>query len=250
MTISLSNISPENKKVISIKKVSEIFEEKPKEEIVQDDEVSLHLKVDQLKNEIDELQQQKEKVLQDLQEAIAKEKETWEEEKEIEREEAQEIGYKVGYDAGYEQVFKQYDSLLEEANNIVHLAKSDYDKTVSKHENAIINLAISIAEKIMITSIEEEPEYFKHMVESAILDLKDSSNVKIYVHPNKYELIMEQKEELEQMVRNDDVISVYLDSNMHENACVIKHPYGQIDASIDTQLQQIKDALEEKIMER
>lgn len=61
---------------------------------------------------------------------------------------------------------------------------------------------------------------------------------------------MNQKEELEQIVRNDDVISIYTDRNLQEHSCIVKHPYGQIDVSIDTQLQQLKIALEEKVMER
>lgn len=251
VTILLSNPSSENKKVISIKKITDIFnQEAERDQFVETDEMTLQLKVDQLRHEIKTLQIEKEKVLQDLQNAIEEEKQLWEEQKEQEREEAQEVGYKVGYDAGYEEVFKKYESLLTEANDIVQLAKQEFDKTVSKHEQAIINLAIAVAEKITAHSIETEPELFKQIVEDAILDLIDSSNVEIFVHPSHYDLILSQKEELEQIVRNDDVISVYTDKSLLEHSCIIKHPYGQIDVSIDTQLQQLKIALEEKVMER
>jgi len=247
----LSNSTSKNKKVISIKKLAEIFEQKSEtESYVHENETTLQLKVDQLKNDIENLQLQKERVLQDLQAAIQEEKQVWEQEKESEKKAAQEVGYKVGYDAGYEEVLKQHNMLLAEANEIVKLAKQDYDKTISKHESAIVNLAIAAAEKITTTSIEEYPEYFSKVVEEAILDLKDSSNVEIIVNPSKYELIMSQKSELEQLVREDDVISIYTNKHLCENSCTIKHPYGQIDVGIDVQLQQIKHALEEKITER
>lgn len=250
VTILLSNLSSGNKKVISIKKISEIFEEQPEDEFVEADEVTLQLKVDQLRNEIKHLESQKEKTLEDLQQAIEQEKKLWQEQKEQEKQEAHDVGYKVGYDAGYEKVFEEHDALLTEANHIVQLAKEEFDQTISKYDHAIINLAIKVAEKITTKVIDEQPTYFQEIVENAIVDLKDSSNVEVYVHPSQYELIMSQKEELEQMVRNDDIISVYTDSQLEENSCLIKHLYGQIDVSVDTQLQQIKDALEEKIMER
>lgn len=252
VTISLSNLpSDEKKKVISIKKISEIFEEQPEEEdFIEADEMTLQLKVDQLQNEIKSLELQKEKTLEEIQTAIEQERDAWELQKEQEREEAQDVGYKVGYDAGYEKVFEQHEQLLNDANDIVRKAKEDYDKTISKYETAILNLAISIAEKITTKRIEQEPEIFQQMVQTAISDLKDSSNVEVYVHPTKYDLIISQKEELEQMVRNDDVISIYTDSSLLEHSCIIKHLYGQVDVSVDTQLQQIKNALEEKIMER
>lgn len=251
VTISLSNPSTENKKVISIKKLSEIFEQEAQpEQFVEADEMTLQLKIDQLNQEIKNLQLQKEKVLQDLQIAIQDEKQLWEQQKEQEKQEAQEVGYKVGYDAGYEDALEKYESLLTEANGIVQLAKQEFDKTIGKHEQAIINLSIAVAEKITAHTIDENPELFKQIVEGAILDLIDSSNVEIFVHPSQYEMIMSQKEELEQIVRNDDVISIYTDKKLNEHSCIIKHPFGQIDASLDAQLQQLKIALEEKVMER
>src|SRR5699024_6101586 len=119
------------------------------------------------------------------------------------------------------------------ANDIVHLAKEDYDKTISKHEQAIISLAIATAEKITRAKIEEDKSYFEGMVEVAISELKDSSNVEIFVHPSKYKLILNQKDELQQMVRDEDVISVYTDRNLNKDSCLIKHLFGQIDVSID-----------------
>lgn len=251
VTISLSNPFSENKKVISIKKLTDIFEQETEaNHLAEVDEMTLQLKVDQLQQEIKTLQNTKAKVLQDLQTAIEEEKQEWEKQKEQARKEAQEVGYKVGYDAGYEEVFQQHDALLTEANDIVKLAKQEFDKTINKHEQAIVNLAIAVAEKITAHSIEKEPELFKQIVEGAILDLIDSSNVDIFVHPSQYELIINQRDELEQIVRNDDVISVYTDKNLSEHSCIVKHPFGQIDVSIDTQLKQLKTALEEKVMER
>lgn len=252
MTILLSNLSNNNKKIISIKKITDIFEQQENafENIEDDHEVTLQLKIDQLKHEINHLKQQKEKVLGDLRKSINKEKTAWLEQKELEKKQAEEVGYKIGYDAGYEDVFKQYESLINEANQIATSAKQDYDKTINKHEYAILELAITIAEKIIANKLEEKPESFIDMVKQAIQDLKDSSQVEIYVHPDNYQLILNQKEELEQMVRKEDVISVYNDRELDVGDCLIKHPYGQIDVSIDTQLQQIKHVLEEKISER
>jgi len=251
VTILLSNLSSENKKVISIKKINEIIEQKAEpQSYIEGNETSLQIKIDQLRQEIESLTSQKEKLLEDIQLAIENEKEAWEQEKEMERKEAQEVGYKVGYDEAYEKVFQQYEEHLHEANHIVSLAKEDYDKTISKHEQAIVNLAIAVAEKITISKMDENPAQFQRMVEQAILELKDSSNVEIFVHPSQYDFILNQKEELQQMVRDEDIISVYSDKTLDEYSCVIKHLYGQIDVSVDTQLKQLKRTLEEKILER
>lgn len=255
MTISLSNLyfDHENKKVISIKKPEEIFKKQTVEETeekIEENEITLQIQIDKLKNEITHLEKEKQKLLESIRTVVQQEKQAWQEQKEIEQKEAQEVGYKVGFDKGLEDAFKQYETLLQEANEITQLAKQSYDQTISKYDQAIIELAVSIGKKILITELEERPELFNNIVEQAIQDLKDSSNVEIYVHPKQYKLIVHHKEELEQMVRNEDVISVYVDQNMDEYSCLIRHPFGQIDVSIDTQLKQIKHALEEKIAER
>lgn len=254
MTISLSNLyfDREKKKVISIKKASEIFEQQKEqtEDPLKENEYTLQVKIDQLKNEIKNLENEKKKLLQNIREAIEDEKETWQQQKELEKKEAQEVGYKIGYDQGLEDAFKQYESLLNEANEITKLAKQTYDETISKYDQAIIELAVTIGKKILAIELEERPELFRNIVEKAIQDLKDSSNVEIYVHPKNYKLLFNQKDELDQIVRGEDVISIYVDQNLDENGCLIRHPYGQIDVSIDTQLQQIKHALEEKNAER
>src|SRR5690625_4774816 len=133
--ISLSNLFSTNKKVISIKKIVDIFEEKKQEEQSPlQDGTSIKLRIDQLRLKLQKLETEKEKILEDLQRAIAKEKAAWEEQKAIEKKEAQNVGYKVGYDAGYEDVFKEYEALIVEANNFTARAKADYDKTISKYD--------------------------------------------------------------------------------------------------------------------
>ncbi len=67
MTISLSNdlFRPmTKKKVISIKKASEIFEkQKDQNETSNGQRISLQIKIDQLKNEIEKLEEEKTKLL-------------------------------------------------------------------------------------------------------------------------------------------------------------------------------------------
>lgn len=252
VTTLLSKLFSDQKKVISIKKLSEIQvpQEEPQDDHETENEIMLQMKIDSLKQQIDRLEAQKNKVLADLKVAIEEEKKQWEEEKERTKKAAEELGYKIGYDAGYEEVFQQYRNLLSEANSIVDAAKKEFEKTLEKHEGTILHLAILVARRIMEQTISEEPERFLPIVRQALDELKDSSYVSIVVHPNKYDLVVKQKEELEHTLREENVLSIYVDEDLKEHDCIIKHPYGQIDVSIDAQLQQIKKALAEKIAEK
>lgn len=254
-TILLSKLINENNsdnhKVISLRKVAASQKKNDSLENKGEDEfLSLQMKIERSKKQLASLEQQKETLLQDVKDVIEKEKKDWQVQKKEEQEIAEKTGYKIGYDQGQEEALKAVQSQLVEANKIVDSATKDYHQTVAKHELAIIQLAIATAEKIIKTKIEEVPDHFTVIIQEAIKELKDRSQVTIYVSPGDYQFIILQKEELEQLLEDGELLSIYIDQHLSRGDCTIKHPFGQLDVGIDSQLQQIRLALEEKISEK
>lgn len=79
--------------------------------------------------------------------------------------------------------------------------------------------------------------------------MREQSEVKVYVHPFYYEMLVQQKDELRAVFNQPTDIFIYPDEQLTENGCVIETPFGRIDASVDTQLQQIKQQLLERLEE-
>ncbi len=256
MTISLSrydrkdNFAP-NEKVISLRDITDFRQPNSPTngEPDESEQVDYEQQITERTNEIRTLEEKKEKLLQDMKQAIEKEKEAWLVTKEEERKEAQEIGYKTGYDAGLEEAKTEYSALIDEANKIIENAQTEYFKTIANHEQAILQLAITTAEKITKQQVSETEDTLVEMIKYAIDDLQKRSNISIYVQPADYEFVMNGKEELETLLEDGEIISIYADENLNPGDCVIKHPYGQLRIGIDVQLQQIKTALEEKLSE-
>lgn len=240
-----------NEKVISIKNLSEIKQSKELNE--KDVNLSSHgniqNQIEQQKQELLSLQEKKEQLIENMKITIEKEKEAWLKTKEQEREEAQQAGFKTGYDAGQEEAMKTYDHQLTKANNFVETARTDYLRTIGKHEKTIVQLSIATAEKILHQKLEEDEQSLLEIVKQGIAELKDRSEIAIYVAPTSYKFVMERKDELESLLEDGEIISVYLNQQMTQGDCLIKHAFGQIDVGIDVQLQQIKTALEEIIAE-
>jgi len=256
-TISLSNLIKQNKKkadtykVIAIKEIdrSEENEENISYRNDEDEFASLLDKISVAKEELAQLEVQKEQALADIKETIAKEKEAWNEEKEKARQEAQEDGFQKGFEAGKRESVEQHDTLIEKANQIYLASVEDYHSTVKKHTKTIIQLAIKTSKKIIENSFEENPENFALIVNKAIDELKDSSTITVFLHPNNYQFVQHQKEELEQMLDGKKNIIFQIDQHLNEGDCTIKHRFGQIDVGVDVQLQQIKAALLENVLE-
>jgi len=113
----------------------------------------------------------------------------------------------------------------------------------------IVKLAVRSAEKVIKQQLSEHPESFLEIVKAAIHELKDHAVVSIFLHPDNYEHVLKQKDELRQLLDAETKLAIYIREDLEKNSCLIEHPYGQIDASVDTQLDQIRQALEEKAME-
>lgn len=254
-TISLSNrINEQEKpghKVITIKKI-EVDEVKREIESITTPEEKkqfIQIEIDALERELSLLEEKKQSMIEEMGEYITREKEAWEITKQEEREVARKEGFQSGFAQGKKAVLEEYKDLLNQANAIAQTAEDDYHKTVAQHQMTVLQLAVQVSEKIICEKIKEDPTVFMAIVKQAIEQLIDKSNVAIYLHPDDYKIVQEQKEELEQLIDDDEVLSLYIEQDLQQGDCLIKHPFGQIDASIDTQLQQVKKALEEKLME-
>lgn len=253
-TILLSNQEAKHtpSKLITIKDVQEI---QPQGKVDQGDirkrkqQASSALERSKLHQEISELQQKKTMMLGNLRQSINQEKENWITEKEDERKKAQESGYQAGYETGTKEARMDWQESLNAVNELTDQAKEDYFRTVDKHEETIIQLAIASAEKIIHHELQINKDLMLTIINEAMTELYNEAYIHIYIHPEAYELVVKQKPELEQIVGTKDLISIYVDAELQKNDCIIKHPNGQIDAGLDSQLRQIKNALFEKVME-
>jgi flagellar assembly protein FliH len=206
--------------------------------------------IEQMESELTALKERKKTELEDMQARIEEEKLDWQTEKKKWIDEAQQTGYRSGYEEGKQDGKAEYQELLNEANRIVDLVKVDYQKTLEQTEGVVIELAIHTAEKILDRSIEEQPEDFIRIVKAALKEIKDQSVISIYLHPKNYKTVLQQKAELKRIIESDTKLSLYINEELEEDSCVIVHPFGEIDASVDTQLGEIRNALKELVMEQ
>lgn len=203
----------------------------------------------QAKKELDQIEERKATMLAEVETEINEARINWEEEKVALMEAAEKAGYEAGFQSGKKESIEQYQTILAEANNIVDLINVDYQKTLEQTEDVITELAIHTAEKILDEKLNESPEKFLEIVRLALKEINDQSVVSIYLHPTNYEAVLAQKAELKRMLDKDTKLSLYMNEELPKNSCIIEHPFGQIDASIDTQLEAIRNALKELAME-
>ena len=248
--ISLSDYPQENEhasngRIGKIKSMKTVRQQFQLQDNVQSAKQSSMQELKLLQDELMELRAQKNQLLKETQEQIEKERADWETEKAEWIDQAKQAGFQEGLNLGKQAGAKEYEALIQQMNDIVASARNDYHDTIDHAEEDILEIGIQIAGKIMKRTINEDRTTFLPLVRAAIQEVKNQPAISIYLHPDDYEYVLAQKDELMRMLDQHATLSIGIDDSLSAGSCVIEHPYGKIDASIDTQLESIRIQLQE-----
>ncbi|WP_170885621.1 flagellar assembly protein FliH [Bacillus alkalicellulosilyticus] len=165
------------------------------------------------------------------------------------KQEAMQQGYQQGFAQGEMAGKEQCNELISEAYTVIEASKKDYIDRVEKAEAVIIDLALAISKKMIPQIITENNEAWSSLLKEAINEVRDHSEVKVFVHPTMYERTLQHKDELLNLLNRSEELYIYPDSSLYELDCILETPFGRVDASVDSQLSEIKAHLHERLKE-
>ncbi|HET7522137.1 MAG TPA: flagellar assembly protein FliH [Bacillales bacterium] len=164
-------------------------------------------------------------------------------------ESAKKQGYQQGYHAGAKEGEKQFRDRINEACAIVTATKKARRERLEETERDMIDLAVRVAEKIVGTVLSEDRDRWADMVKQAITEVKEYEEIRLIVHHKWYEYIVSRKRELQAVLKKTAELYIYPEATGDEQTCIIEFPFGRIDASVDSQLSEIKGKLAAKLEE-
>lgn len=174
------------------------------------------------------------------------------EQAELLRKEAFEEGKSKGEQEGFQAAYEQHKAELEKETRTMQREFADLLEDVSHQKDRILEknvddlkrISIAVAEKVIQTSIRSSEEIVKRMIMAATEKLKKRQWAKIYITKCNGEVNMEVDTEfLESLSHLSDNLKIITMNNGEEGTCIIELPDEVIDASVGTQLENIKDIL-------
>lgn len=146
---------------------------------------------------------------------------------------------KEGYKAGIENAQKDIEQVK---SSIVEFAKAKQE-VFDYIAPDIMEISIEIAKKIVKKEIEQNPETVLHTIMDVLKTLpKDESRVVIKVNPQQLALVKQTMPEIISDMGLEIKTSVISDDTIELGGCVIQTSNGIVDATIQTQLEIIKEA--------
>ncbi|UOQ47878.1 flagellar assembly protein FliH [Gracilibacillus caseinilyticus] len=195
------------------------------------------------KQQLNNTLQQTEQLKFEAQQEIDKLRTNWEAERQQYIEQAQQEGYQQGFQQGKQDSTTQFQSLITEAQDVLQTANKEYHKIVAESDETILNLSLAVAEKIIQQSLDEDHSKFVGLAKSLMNQVKEHPSVTLFVSAQYYPVIQEYKEELSAILIKDIEFMIYPSSILDGEQIMIETPFGKIDASVDTQLEEIRNQL-------
>ncbi|MGM9956219.1 MAG: FliH/SctL family protein, partial [Peribacillus sp.] len=112
-------------------------------------------------------------------------------------------------------------------------------------ESVILDIALNVAKKIIGQQLEAKEETFLSLVKGAIKEAREYREVQVHIHPSRYQSILSHKDEMIAIFPKEAELYIYPDDELDESSCIIESENGRIDASVDSQLLEIKAKLSE-----
>ncbi|MBN1381540.1 MAG: hypothetical protein JXA41_07685 [Deltaproteobacteria bacterium] len=165
--------------------------------------------------------------------------------KEIAHTEAQAFqkGFTEGFQKGKEQqksdtgqTIQMLTSLIEELNELKQ-------KILENAEEQILDLTLAVARKVIHMEVATRREIIQGVLKDAIRIIVDRENMKIHVHPQDFQYMMEIKSDF--LSSFDGVKNSVFeeDETVGRGGAIVETQFGEVDARIDQQFNEVKSLL-------
>ena len=149
--------------------------------------------------------------------------------------------FEEGYRLGMEKAEADIKTFREEFSNFMNARKDVFEYIAPD----ILEISVNIAKQIIKKELREDPQVLINTIVDVLKTVsKNESKINIRVHPQSVQFIKDTIPNVTYQYGIDSKINIISDPSIDEGGCVLQTNNGIVDASIDTQLEIIKKALE------
>lgn len=233
-----SNISNQNEEKIVDVNLEEEFIKREEE---------IRLKLIEAENRYEEIiktaQDERLKIIEDSKnEALDIEKKAYEKGHSQGVKNGYEDGYKEAYEDNIEKAKIEANKIIENANDILFEAKEHVTNYMKENKENILNLSISIAEKVLKEKF-TDISYMDNMLINIIEEYELKENFVIKVNPLYKESLDKQIIELKESYKVNGDVFVLGDESIEEGNAVIDTLKGKLIIGIDCVIDKVKEEL-------
>ena len=152
-------------------------------------------------------------------------------------------GLTQGKQAGHQQALTEFRNQFTQASTAFNAAATTIEQSRNQMEAEglaeVVKLAISIARRITKRQAVLDPQVLIENLREAMKLVVKSADIRIAIHPGQRKILDDALPALQLQWPSLSHVSVIEDSSLQAGGCRVFSEHGQIDATIETQLDRI-----------
>ncbi len=153
-----------------------------------------------------------------------------------------EAAAKEGYEEGINAAKQDIENLKNSMEEFLNAKQDVYDEIAPD----ILEISLDIAKKIIKKEMKESPEILLENIKEILNGLsKEETKIVLKVNPAQAAMLKQEMPEAVSMAGLEAKVLIVPDENTMEGGCMVTTDNGVIDATIETQLAIISEALKE-----
>lgn len=159
------------------------------------------------------------------------------------REQAKEEGFLQGMEEGKIAAREEEEQTIQLARDILTEGYRTKESIINQAEPFLIELSLEIARKVIGEELTTSPEKIVEMVKKIVRRSRVHGQITISVNHRYYQFVEEHRAQFLALLDGQAELAIYPDYTVQDEGCVIRTPFGSVDARIDTQLEEIRQVL-------
>ena len=163
-------------------------------------------------------------------------------------------GHDTGCNEGYQKAYAEMRQNLvvstREAKDILLAAQKEKENIVNSADEQIIEIAMSIARKVLNKEFNENPFSILQVVKEAMQKVTDQPRIFVTINPSNYELVKMAANDIKKSLGSKQEITVVADNTLDiADVIVGTGGSGDVDARLETQMSEIRKTIETVIQQ-
>lgn len=162
--------------------------------------------------------------------------------------EAYDKGFAQGEKDGFELGEIKSKKVIENIENLLDDMTRLKGRLVKRYEKEILETIFTIAKKVIHTHMQIEESAVRDTILEALNLTTEKRDITLKINPDDFEYVENLRPELFSRHMNVKSIAITSDPTITRGGCLLETPSGDVDASIETQLDSLYQSLKDAYM--
>lgn len=159
------------------------------------------------------------------------------------REQARSEGHAEGRSEGHAEGLAEISSAASSLGEALAGLAALRDEVAEAVERDAIELALSLAEKVLAASLQARPELVVEVVQGALRRASDRRRITVLVNPRDLQTVKEAIGDLQTQANGIELADLQGDQRVGVGGAIVRTVEGEVDASVETQLERAREVV-------